>query len=469
MNFPKEAKKDFIIILVLLMISIVGWPAESIGHIQIKCEPGVEIFLDGNNRGATRSDVGGLILQDVPSGKHTLKAVKEGYQPLEVIIDLAGEQVVMYEFKNFIPIFETYEEGEEIESKTALKTGKIIIQTLPVECSISIPSLNVESLPKTKDKRIFDKVPAGEHEVEFTGMGKKVKHTIRLGGGETVRLMVNFLKEEIKEDILNASEDQKTQSPSGPATGVAASGGVNQAETKESPPQQSGTPAPSANEMSKTKGSIKTEILFSDNFTGEDKTRPPLWTFVNADTMDYWHLQAGELSTGNGDNLKHGDGYSYAIITAPGSNAWTDYSIESSCWIRQANGRVLLAARWQDENNHYEGVFETSQGDRVLKIEKVMNGKRAALKTMKKGSDGSPLPALENAPSSAQSARLRFTVSGSLLTLTLEDKFTIGAEDWSFASGTAGLGEWYHYIHFDNVVVKKALGRWINEVDPNDP
>jgi len=459
MNFPKEAKKNFIFILVLLMISLVGWPLEFVGHIQIKCEPGAQIFLDGNNMGSTRSDVGGLILQDVPSGKHTLKAGKEGYQSLEADIDLAGEQVLIYEFKSFIPTFETYEEGEESESTTVVKTGKIIIQTLPVECSISIPSLSVESLQKTKDKRIFDKVPAGIYEIELVSLEKKVKYNLHVKEDDTVRLMVNFINEKITEESLSDKTDQPAPRADDAATIASPSA---------SPPQQrldngwspsSEIPAPVVSPIAQTQEASQDQVLFTDAFPGQDKTRPEKWLILKADSPDFWYLQAGELATGNGDNLKGGDGYSYAIITAPGSNAWTDYSIESSCWIRQANGRVLLAARWQDENNHYEGVFETFQGDCVLKIEKVMNGKREALKIMEKGSDGSPLPALENTPSSAQSAHLRFTVSGSMLTLTLEDKFTIGAEDGSFSSGTAGLGEWYHYIHFDNVVVKKAPGR----------
>ena len=44
------------------------------GYIQIKAPPGIMIFLDGNLKGKTTSEQGGLILQDVPAGSHEIKA-----------------------------------------------------------------------------------------------------------------------------------------------------------------------------------------------------------------------------------------------------------------------------------------------------------------------------------------------------------------------------------------------------------
>ena len=52
--------------------------AEEKGHIQIQCEAGVQVLLDGLFRGVTNADVGGLILQDVAAGPHRLKAAKAG-------------------------------------------------------------------------------------------------------------------------------------------------------------------------------------------------------------------------------------------------------------------------------------------------------------------------------------------------------------------------------------------------------
>ena len=39
------------------------------------------IFLDGNLKGKTTAEQGGLILQDVPTGNREVKAVKDGSSP----------------------------------------------------------------------------------------------------------------------------------------------------------------------------------------------------------------------------------------------------------------------------------------------------------------------------------------------------------------------------------------------------
>ncbi|MHC4704988.1 MAG: peptidase associated/transthyretin-like domain-containing protein [Planctomycetota bacterium] len=63
-----------------MILALPGW-AEETGFIQIKCAPGVQLFLDGNLKGVTNEDVGGLIIQNVKPGRHEVKAVKPKFQP----------------------------------------------------------------------------------------------------------------------------------------------------------------------------------------------------------------------------------------------------------------------------------------------------------------------------------------------------------------------------------------------------
>ena len=421
------------LIMFLMFVCGGGNTAQYVGHVQIKCEPDVQIFLDGNFLGKTRSEIGGLILENVPSGKHSLKAVKEGHLPLEATIELAAEQVLLYEFKAFLPQVATYEEGPESQSRETPKTGKIIIQSLPMECTITIPALNVRDMQKKKDRRILDKAPAGEYKMEFSALNRTLPYTLYLKPDQTVKIMVNFLKGAVNEE--NVRTDGTSM-----ASRTAGTGDIPAL----APPSPSGTTAPSAG-----------AILYSDTFTAPDRIRPANWKILGTDLSDYWYIFENQFTTGNGDNLPGFDGYSYAVLQVPGSEMWTDYSIQCSFWLRQANGQAILIARWKDKDNHYEGVFESSNGQRYLRIQRMLNGQRKLLKMLKNGDDGIFIPPLENAQSAADTETMKFTVSGSRLKLSLADQIHLEAEDASLKAGTAGLGEWYYFIFFDNVIVRK--------------
>lgn len=199
------------------------------------------------------------------------------------------------------------------------------------------------------------------------------------------------------------------------------------------------------------------EILFSDTFTGSDGTRPSNWKIVNAPETNFWFLQDGQLCTGNGDDILTAGGFSYAVINIPSSQKWNNYAIQTSCWIYQANGNIMLIARWLDENNHYCGVFETLKGTRSLKIEKVLKGIRTVIAEVRDGEDGISIPQMENGTSPADTRTFRFIVSGSKLTFVLGDVVSVEAIDGSFPTGAAGVGEWFNYAFFDDILVQKVL------------
>ncbi len=202
--------------------------------------------------------------------------------------------------------------------------------------------------------------------------------------------------------------------------------------------------------------SAQDETLYSDTFTGRDGGRPQNWTIEEAADSGFWYIINGEFSTGNGDDLINQDGYSFAYVSVPGSDSWKDYIVECSVWTSQTNGRVLLAARWVDRDNHYEGVLETFSGKRILRIEKVIKGKRSVLARVEHGVDGITIPQMENGSSSADARLFQMSVVGSKITLSLAGVRYLEADDNSLPSGTVGLGQWYHHGYFDNFIVRQA-------------
>ncbi len=195
------------------------------------------------------------------------------------------------------------------------------------------------------------------------------------------------------------------------------------------------------------------ETLFSDTFTGRNGQRPQYWEIVNAPDPAYWYLENGEFTTGNGDNLLVASGYSYAVVDYSNSDQWENYTIECQAWMLQRNGRIVIVGRWQDKNNHYAGVLECYEGNRVLKISRFVDGQETMLANTLHALDGAPLPQIEGGSSSVDAKSFRLSFNNNEITFTY-DTTTLQVKDDTFSKGTAGLGQWYNYIYFDNFVVR---------------
>ena len=48
--------------------------------VQVKCESGVKVFLDGAYKGKTRHKQRGILLQGISPGQHLLSFQKDGYE-----------------------------------------------------------------------------------------------------------------------------------------------------------------------------------------------------------------------------------------------------------------------------------------------------------------------------------------------------------------------------------------------------
>jgi hypothetical protein len=197
-GYKMKDKRIIFIFLLLLLISLTGFFAfaQSVGYIQIKCEPGAAVFLDNKFVGNTSLELGGLILQDIPSGSHEVKIVKEGFTPQSVKIDLKVNEIYLYE--------------------VSLKqiSGSLLIETIPLDCIIEIPLLNISKEHygnKTEKTWEVSGIPIGSYRINFLALGKKVKYDLEIEEGVQKHLLVNILKNEVKEMVIGKK---------GPAGGI---------------------------------------------------------------------------------------------------------------------------------------------------------------------------------------------------------------------------------------------------------
>jgi hypothetical protein len=199
-------KRIIFVFLLLLLISFMSLYifAQGVGYIQIKCEPGAMVFLDNNFVGTTSSELGGLILQDVPADSHQIKIVKEGFEPQSVKIDLMVNEIYVYEVKEFIPQLDVTQEGEADTDTIKKRVGSLLIETLPIDCIIEIPKLNINKEHygnKTKKTWVISNISIGSYKLNFIALGKKIEYELKIEEGTQKHLLVNILKNEVKEIV----------------------------------------------------------------------------------------------------------------------------------------------------------------------------------------------------------------------------------------------------------------------------
>ncbi|MFZ0471774.1 MAG: PEGA domain-containing protein, partial [Bacteroidales bacterium] len=126
--------KSLAITIILLAISFSAVAQNS--HIQVEAEPGITVLLDGQLKGITTIDQGGLIIQNVNSGQHTIKVIKEGYSPREYTLTVETGEVLMYQIdNNFVSAIKITEEGNKEKQTISVKKGNLTIQSLPISIS----------------------------------------------------------------------------------------------------------------------------------------------------------------------------------------------------------------------------------------------------------------------------------------------------------------------------------------------
>lgn len=184
--------------------------AEGTGHLQIKCDAGTQLYLDGEFLGVIAEELGWLVAKDVKSGKHVITAVLAGYHAQQANVTVEKDRVTVVDLKGKPMSSAPREEGMDVVAgKAKQEIGTLVIQSLPVECQVSIPEL--EKLPapssgkkllpslKTKDKWLLQGLPVNEYEIICTAMDRDLSYVVEVRQGEETHLFFNFIDEEVQD------------------------------------------------------------------------------------------------------------------------------------------------------------------------------------------------------------------------------------------------------------------------------
>jgi len=216
----------FLCWLALIQVSVSVLAADT-GFIQVKCVPGIQILLDGNLRGVTDVDVGGLIMQNVSVGSHEVKAAKPGFQTQTFSVTVSARKISSVQVEPFVPKITISQRDKNNSAQTPLKVGTVQVRSSPVQCTVTIAVLGIKNLCKTKDRWQADGVPVGKYTIVGETGEKRLAHEIYVTEGTIVPVFFDFVNGHVTTRnestaataVPTAAASATTGSSSGPTPG----------------------------------------------------------------------------------------------------------------------------------------------------------------------------------------------------------------------------------------------------------
>lgn len=202
-------------ISLFLLIFTSNFAIAQTAYIQVNGEVGLSVYLNGQFKGKTTAEYNGLIIENVTPGQNLIKIVKEGFTPFEEYITVKPGEVFAYNVKPFTKhLVEISQQGhtDETDKKVIVQTGKLIVQSVPIEILITIPKIEgVNQSPKTKDEWTADKIPTGSYEISFTYGQKNITKSVIIENNSITSVFINMLNGEFTVKTKLEPKQQKTK------------------------------------------------------------------------------------------------------------------------------------------------------------------------------------------------------------------------------------------------------------------
>jgi hypothetical protein len=151
----------------LALIVTICAAAAAAGDIQVLCEPGLRVYLDGELAGISSRLDDGAYLTDIPRGLHTVRVEKDGFVPqsFEVLVGQLPIEVTASEFRPAPPAADT---AGTAGAGTSMAVGTLVVTSAPQNCVVE-----VDGTPhtKTSPQLTIGGIAGGEHTLRFTKPG----------------------------------------------------------------------------------------------------------------------------------------------------------------------------------------------------------------------------------------------------------------------------------------------------------
>lgn len=148
------------------------------GHLQVKAAAGVMIEVGA--RHAIVQDMHGVSFLDMAPGAHRLVARKQGYVTQHALIWVRPGEVTVHRLAPW---------QRQVGTRG---TAAIVVQTLPVDATVSAQALGYEKIAKGDDDLVISHVPPGRHKLTFCTSYKCIDYRAEVEDGDLVKLLVLF-------------------------------------------------------------------------------------------------------------------------------------------------------------------------------------------------------------------------------------------------------------------------------------
>lgn len=179
-------RKTWWIALALLLMVAVPLMA---GDIQVLCEPGLRVYLDGEFAGVSTAKDDGLFLANVAKGRHRLWVEKDGFLSQNFVVDVleAPIEVKVGEFK---PVPTAAPEEKPAKKEATELVGNLVITSAPQNCVVEVDG---KSHPKDVPQLSLGGIAAGNHAISFTKAGyTPISGVVNIPAGAEVTVRGNL-------------------------------------------------------------------------------------------------------------------------------------------------------------------------------------------------------------------------------------------------------------------------------------
>jgi hypothetical protein len=144
------------------------------GDIQVTCEPGLKVYLDGALAGTSNAREDGLVLTGVPEGPHTIRVEKPGFMPLTFQV-VVGRQPIEIPATAFDPVLPAGAGKQPVSTSLGKRVGNLVVTSAPQNCTVEI-----DGESQWKDAPFLDvgALAPGRHTVAFSKDGFEPVSTV---------------------------------------------------------------------------------------------------------------------------------------------------------------------------------------------------------------------------------------------------------------------------------------------------
>jgi hypothetical protein len=170
--------------LALVAVLLAGWSTTGLAaDIQVACEPGLRVFLDGTLVGTSSAKEDGLSIAGVSEGRHVVRVEKDRFVPQRFEVQV-GKLPVEVKVAAFVPVPPGAHESEGAAAAVARPGGNLVVISVPQNCDVEIDGkTELKTIPVLR----IEGLTVGDHTVSFSRPGyEPISKSVWIGPGTEV-------------------------------------------------------------------------------------------------------------------------------------------------------------------------------------------------------------------------------------------------------------------------------------------